>query len=68
MKVKTLQNLIGLALMLVLLVSCGGDQNGSTGPLGAGGAAQKAYVALCLSVWWIQRTVKCLWASFRTPF
>ena len=45
MKVKKFQNLIGLALMLVLMVSCGGDQNGSTGPLGSGGAAQKAYVA-----------------------
>jgi len=45
MKVKTLQNFIGTALTLVLMVSCGGDQAGSSGPLGAGGAAQKAYVA-----------------------
>lgn len=45
MKVKKLQNLIGFALMLVLMVSCGGDKNGSTGPLGSGGAAEKAYVA-----------------------
>ena len=45
MKMKTLRNCIGISLMLVLMISCGGDQTGSTGPLGSGGAAEKAYVA-----------------------
>lgn len=37
--------MIALLVMLALVASCGGDKNGAGGPLGAGGAAQKAYVA-----------------------
>jgi nitrous-oxide reductase len=45
MNVKSLRNLIVFSLSLVLMASCGSNQNGSKGPLGAGDAAQKAYVA-----------------------
>jgi nitrous-oxide reductase len=45
MSLKNLRNLIVFSLALVLMASCGGNQNGSNGPLGAGDAAQKAYVA-----------------------
>ncbi len=45
MKFLTLKNLVAVTVVMVLMVSCGGDQNGTGGPLGAGGAAQKAYVA-----------------------
>jgi nitrous-oxide reductase len=45
MRLKRIQNLIVFSLTLVLMASCGGDKNGSKGPLGAGDAAQKVYVA-----------------------
>jgi nitrous-oxide reductase len=45
MNLKSLRNLIVFSLSLVLMASCGSNQNGSKGPLGAGDAAQKVYVA-----------------------
>ena len=45
MNLKSLRNLIVFSLSLMLMSSCGGNQNGSKGPLGGGDAAQKAYVA-----------------------
>jgi len=45
MNLKRFRNLIVFTLTLVLMASCGGDKNGSKGPLGAGDAAQKVYVA-----------------------
>ena len=45
MNLKSLQNLIVFSLAMVLMASCGGDKNGSKGPLGASDAAQKVYVA-----------------------
>ncbi len=45
MNLKRFRNLIVFSLTLMLMASCGGDKNGSKGPLGAGDAAQKVYVA-----------------------
>jgi len=45
MNVRTIRNLLIFALVPVIMASCGGNQGGSKGPLSAGGAAQKVYVA-----------------------
>jgi nitrous-oxide reductase len=45
MNLKSIRNLFVLSLVLGLMASCGGDKSGAGGPLGAGDAARKAYVA-----------------------
>jgi nitrous-oxide reductase len=45
MNSKLLRNLIVVILSVLLITSCGGNKNGSKGPLSTGGAAQKVYVA-----------------------
>ena len=45
MRLKSFRNLILFSLALGLFASCGGDKTGSNGPLSAGNAAQKVYVA-----------------------
>jgi len=45
MKLQLLRKMIIFSFSIILITSCAGDKNGSKGPLGSAGAAQKVYVA-----------------------